>query len=147
IAQAHFPDSHAKADQARARLGYEELLTLQLAVLRRRQERQSSADAPVLALPDEIRAAFEASLPFPLTGAQQRLVGDALAAVARPKGLARLLHGDVGSGTTVVATMALLAAVANGYQGSLMAPTEILAEQHFRTVCTLLGGESIDGAT
>ena len=147
IAQAHFPDAHEAAAAARERLAYDELLTLQLAVLRRRQERRAGTEAPALPVPDELRAGFERSLPFPLTRAQQRVIDEVLADLTQPVGMARLLQGDVGSGKTVVATAALLAAVHNGYQGSLMAPTEILAEQHFRTICTLLGGESLDGAT
>jgi ATP-dependent DNA helicase RecG len=147
LAQAHYPDSQAQAAAARQRLAYEELLTLQLAVLRRREERRAGADAPSLPFPEAELAAFTEALPFPLTGAQQRVIGEVLADLAKPVGMARLLQGDVGSGKTVVAAAALLAAVRNGYQGSLMAPTEILAEQHFRTICALLGGESLDGAT
>jgi ATP-dependent DNA helicase RecG len=147
LAQAHYPDSFEMVERARARLAYDELLVLQIAVQRRRLERHDQDQAPPLPVPAETRAAFEASLPFPLTGAQQRVIGDVLADAARPVAMARLLQGDVGSGKTVVAAAALLAAVVNGHQGSLMAPTEILAEQHFRSLCRLLNGETLDGAT
>jgi len=147
IGQVHFPETLVQAAAARARLAYEELLTLQLAVLRRREARRAGAVAPELVLPEHVRTGFLAALPFALTGAQERVTADLLADLAQPLGMARLLQGDVGSGKTVVATAALLAAVVNGYQGSLMAPTEILAEQHFRTICRLLNGESLDGAT
>ncbi|MGE0544057.1 MAG: ATP-dependent DNA helicase RecG [Dehalococcoidia bacterium] len=147
FSQAHYPASHEAANAARGRLAYDELLTLQLAVLRRREERQAGEPAVSLTFPPEAWATFEASLPFPLTGAQQRVIGDVFTDIKETKAMARLLQGDVGSGKTVVAMAALLAAVIDGYQGSLMAPTEILAEQHFRTIVTLLDGHSLDGAT
>jgi len=146
LAQVHYPESHEAAAGGRRRLAYEELLTLQLAVLRRRELRRAAAKTTPLSMPASLRAAFEDSLPFPLTGAQQRVIDEVVADIAKEEPMARLLQGDVGSGKTVVAAAALLAAVENGYQGSMMAPTEILAEQHFRTIVGLLDGETLDGA-
>jgi len=83
-------------------------------------------------------ADFIASLPFTLTGAQQRVLTEVMNDLSKTQPMCRLLQGEVGSGKTVVATAALLAAVASGFQGAFMAPTEILAEQHFNTVCGLL---------
>ncbi|MGH2584011.1 MAG: DEAD/DEAH box helicase, partial [Dehalococcoidia bacterium] len=147
LAQVHYPESHEAAAGGRRRLAYEELLTLQLAVLRRRELRRAATKTTPLSMPASLRAAFEESLPFPRTGAQQRVIDEVMVDIATEEPMARLLQGDVGSGKTVVATAALLAAVENGYQGSMMAPTEILAEQHFRTIVGLLDGETLDGAT
>jgi ATP-dependent DNA helicase RecG len=87
----------------------------------------------------EVAQAFLASLPFSLTMAQERVLGEVLGDMSRAVPMSRLLQGDVGSGKTVVATTALLVAVACGAQGVLMAPTEVLAEQHYRTLSDLLG--------
>jgi ATP-dependent DNA helicase RecG len=141
----HYPETVEQAGAARERLAFDELLTLQLAVLRRRAERRASAAAPVLVLPEATRRAFHASLPFALTAAQHRVTAAVLSDLARPTPMARLIQGDVGSGKTVVAAAALLAAVVSGRQAALMAPTEILAEQHFRTLCRLFGGDADAG--
>ena len=138
--QVHYPDSARRLREARRRLGFDELLAIQLSVVRRKREWQEQGDAPVI---DDRAAAeaFVAGLPFALTAAQRRALDDALGDIARGVPMGRLLEGDVGSGKTVVALAAMLAAVAAGQQAVLMAPTEVLAEQHFRTVCTLLSGE------
>jgi ATP-dependent DNA helicase RecG len=138
--QIHFPDSLQQAEEARRRLALEELLHIELGVVRRRQLWQSAGAAGELALPQSVRDGFERSLPFALTVAQRRAVEEVLRDVGRSVPMNRLLEGDVGSGKTVVAVMALLAAVVSGYQGAIMAPTEVLAEQHYRTFCTLLSG-------
>jgi ATP-dependent DNA helicase RecG len=143
--QVHFPDSRQRLEEARRRLAFEELLTVQLVVVRRRLEWQRGAEAPVLSLPANVLQGFISSLPFQLTGAQRRAIADVLADLARPLPMSRLLEGDVGSGKTVVAAAALLAAACSGWQGAIMAPTEILAEQHFRTLCRLLDAQG-DGA-
>ena len=138
--QIHYPDDQARLAQARQRLAFDELLAVQLSVVRRKREREQHGDAPVF----EGRATAEAfldTLPFALTAAQQRSLNDVLADLGRSQPMGRLLQGDVGSGKTVVALAAMLAAVAAGHQAVLMAPTEVLAEQHFRTVCKLLSGE------
>ncbi len=142
LRQIHFPDNVAAFEEARRRFAFEELFEIQVAVLMRRNRWRSGPAAPKLALPDDVRRGWEAALPFPLTGAQVRSTDQILADVERTTAMARLLQGDVGSGKTVVALTALLAAVASGYQGAIMAPTELLAEQHFRTVCRLLTGEA-----
>jgi ATP-dependent DNA helicase RecG len=141
IWRVHFPDSTEAADEARRRFAFEELLAVELGVVKRRREWQTSGAAPELALSDAVREGFTASLPFALTAAQSRAVDTILTDIAGSVPMTRLLEGDVGSGKTVVAAAGLLAAVANGYQGAIMAPTEILAEQHFKTFVRLLGAE------
>jgi ATP-dependent DNA helicase RecG len=139
IKEIHYPTSASTAESARRRLAFEELLALQLAVLGERRKRLDSGNATPIALDSEVRSGFVGSLPFPLTSAQLRACSEIEAELATSRPMARLLQGDVGSGKTVVAAMALLAAVRSGRQALLMAPTEVLAEQHFRTVCRLLG--------
>lgn len=146
IRQAHYPDNAATLEAARRRLAYDELLILQLSVLARRTRRVSTLRAPALMLPADLRDAFVASLPFPLTGAQRRSVDVILNDIASTTPMARLLQGDVGSGKTVVAAAALLAAAASGCQSVIMAPTEILAEQHFRTLCRAFGADAPEGS-
>ncbi len=135
VREMHFPDGWEALKEARRRLAFEELLLIQVGVLQRKREWQERGLAQPLHLPEEMRREYEASLPFRLTGAQQRAMAQTLADVARERPMSRLLQGDVGSGKTVVAAAALLAAVASGAQGAMMAPTEILAEQHFHTLC------------
>jgi ATP-dependent DNA helicase RecG len=133
----HFPDSLEAAGAARRRFVFEDFLLLQvgLAIRRRREAvRPGHAIAPAGALADRLLA----SLPFALTAAQRRVWDEIRGDLARPTPMNRLLQGDVGSGKTVVAVMALLTAVEAGYQGVLMAPTEILAEQHLLTVRALI---------
>jgi len=113
---------------------------VQLGVVSRKRAWEAQGNAAVVERRD-IAEAFLATLPYTLTGAQRRALDDILADIARPAPMGRLLEGDVGSGKTVVALAAMLATVAAGYQASLMAPTELLAEQHFRTICMLLCGE------
>ena len=138
VTQAHFPDDAALKDRARVRLAFDELFLLQLGVLRRKRNWQSSQPGNAFNIDKSLLETFNKSLPFELTPAQQRVVREILADITKPQAMSRLLQGEVGSGKTVVATIALLMAVANGYQGALMAPTEILAEQHFNTLSTLL---------
>lgn len=122
----------ARLETARRRLAFEELLAYQLSVARSRQENRTFA-APRLEPDEALIRAFRKALPFSLTAAQQRVVEEIAADLARGFPMMRLLQGDVGSGKTVVAAHALLTAAANGWQTALMTPTEILAEQHFRT--------------
>ena len=133
----HFPASQAEADAARRRFAFEELLTIQLVVLQRRMNWQQDP-APALPTHRAALAAFEAGLPFKLTSAQQRVTDELLGDLARQQPMTRLLQGEVGSGKTAVAALALVNSLANGYQGALMAPTEILAEQHYATLSRLL---------
>jgi ATP-dependent DNA helicase RecG len=139
LRQMHYPDSLETAQQARRCLAFQELLVIQLGVLERRRAWQESGRAYPLALSPQALEGFVSSLPFALTQAQRRAMAEMAADIGREVPMSRLLQGDVGSGKTVVATAALLAAVASGCQAAMMAPTEILAEQHYRTICALLG--------
>ena len=141
IMQAHYPDDAGTSLEARRRLAFEELFTLQLAVLARRR-RWSQGLAGVTVKPDpNVIEKFISSLPFSLTGAQRRCTDEILADLKRGSPpMNRLLQGEVGSGKTVVVLAALMAAAAAGYQGAIMVPTEVLAEQHFSTISGLLGG-------
>jgi ATP-dependent DNA helicase RecG len=132
IAQIHFPDDAEKLAAARRRLVFDEFFYLQLGLLRRRLEQQQQQTTVTLAPTGELIDAFYEVIPFALTGAQQRVVNDILADLQRTIPMNRLVQGDVGSGKTVVAVIAILAAIQAGYQGALMAPTEVLAEQHYR---------------
>ncbi len=114
------------------RLAFEELIAQQLALKRLRQDLQREP-APAIAPPGELARRFLDGLPFALTGAQTRVVDEVARDMARGHPMHRLVQGDVGSGKTVVAALAALAAIEAGYQAAVMAPTEILAEQHLRT--------------
>jgi ATP-dependent DNA helicase RecG len=116
---------------AQQRLAFEELLTQHLS-LKRMRAAVRMRRAPALDGAGELRGRLIESLPFRLTGAQQRVTGEVLADLSRPKPMLRLVQGDVGSGKTAVAALAALAAVEAGWQVALMAPTELLAEQHLR---------------
>lgn len=139
LMQMHFPDSHKALERARHRLCFDEFLLLQLGVLRQRRAWRSQTSAAMV-LPAEERDAFIASLPFPLTGAQRRAIDEILADMATPIPMSRLLQGDVGSGKTIVAAAAILAAVRSGRQAAVMAPTAILAEQHYETLTSVFVG-------
>ncbi|MDB9493085.1 ATP-dependent DNA helicase RecG [Spirulina major CS-329] len=128
----HFPPDHDHLAQARRRLIFDEFFYLQLGFLRRRQERQQEQTGVVLATTGELSDRFRTLLPFQLTTAQQRVISDILQDLASETPMNRLVQGDVGSGKTVVAVFAILAALQAGYQAALMAPTEVLAEQHYR---------------
>lgn len=137
LAWLHHPPANAPIQQlldrehpAQQRLAFEELLSHRLC-LRRLRQQSSAQQAPALALRSGLCQAFLSRLPFKLTGAQQRVSDDIRADLAQSRPMLRLLQGDVGSGKTVVAALAALQAVDNAYQAAIMAPTEILAEQHF----------------
>jgi ATP-dependent DNA helicase RecG len=138
IFQAHYPEDETAKDNARTRLAFDELFLLQLGVLGRKHEWQESQPAAPVRLKKPLLDTFLKSLPFELTAAQQKVLKELLADLAKPRAMSRLLQGEVGSGKTVVATAALLAAASSGYQGAFMAPTEILAEQHFASVSEVL---------
>lgn len=141
IGQAHYPDSeHAKA-QARKRLAFDELFLIQLGVLSKKRDWQEETGNAFDADSGCLEPFFN-SLPFTLTTAQKRTFAEIREDLGKSKPMSRLLQGEVGSGKTVVATAALLLAAANGYQAALMAPTEILAEQHFESICGLLSRAS-----
>ena len=139
ILQAHYPDDLISLENARKRLAFDEFFLIQMAVLMRRSSWQDVAEGISVQANPKIRDGFIASLPFSLTDAQERCLREMLADMVRgTPPMNRLLQGEVGSGKTVVALAGLLEAVAGGYQGSIMVPTEVLAEQHFATVSRLL---------
>ncbi len=138
IQQAHYPDSKSSKDAARRRLAFDELFLIQLSVLSRKRDWREAEQGISLNAEPEYLARFLVSLPFELTSAQRRVLDDIRGDLAQDKPMSRLLQGEVGSGKTVVATAAMLLAVASGCQAALMAPTEILAEQHFENICRLL---------
>lgn len=136
--EVHLPGNHETLRAARARLAYDELFFLQVRLAQRRRAAKVSEEPAALAVEavlDELRGV----LLFALTGAQERVIGEVLDDLSRPEAASRLIHGDVGAGKTVVAAAALLAAARAGKQGVMMAPTELLAEQHYGTLTELLG--------
>jgi ATP-dependent DNA helicase RecG len=139
ISQAHYPDDETSKDKARVRLAFDELFLLQLGVMKKKRDWQESRPGSPFDVAKDILTKFVGSLPFKLTAAQDKVLGEILADLQKPLPMCRLLQGEVGSGKTVVATAALLLAFANGFQGAFMAPTEILAAQHFATLRGLLG--------
>jgi ATP-dependent DNA helicase RecG len=146
LRQLHLPPATAALDDAPValhRLAVEELLAHHLSLRQRRRQRQTRR-APPLAVGGALRGQLAKSLPFALTAAQQRVIGEALADLARPHPMLRLLQGDVGSGKTLVAAAIALDAVEAGWQVAIMAPTELLAEQHFRNFCHWLPPLGID---
>ncbi|HID86716.1 MAG TPA: DEAD/DEAH box helicase, partial [Anaerolineae bacterium] len=136
LRQIHFPDNWEMVREARRRLSFDEFLLIQLGVLRQRRNWQKQVGRP-MTMDEGLLRAFLDTLPFTLTEAQRRALREILGDLQRSRPMSRLLQGDVGSGKTVVAAAAMLMAVANGYQAVLMAPTEILAEQHYRNVSDL----------
>jgi ATP-dependent DNA helicase RecG len=143
LAAMHFKSDDEQA-QGRRRLAFEELLLVQLALLRRRRLRSHGAIAPVLDGQPQLSARWLAEmLPFTPTGDQRRAMEAVDGDLAGSRPMQRLLMGEVGSGKTVVALYALLRAVEHGHQGVLMAPTEPLAEQHFATIQALMPGEAV----
>ncbi len=135
----HRPESIASAEAGRRRLAWEELFFLQLLHARARHYATAQRSGIVFERRDTLVRPFYASLPFSLTGAQRRVLREIGEDMASPRRMNRLLQGDVGAGKTVVALFAMLRAVENGYQAAMMAPTEILAEQHVRTLTKLIG--------
>lgn len=137
LEQMHFPDSREALREARRRLAFDELFLLQLGMQRQRREWLAHAAVPLST--DEARyLAFLEALPFDLTAAQQRVIAEMRTDMAQNRPMNRLLQGDVGSGKTAVAAAAMVVAAAAGAQSALMAPTEILAEQHYRSLGRLL---------
>ncbi len=138
VRNLHFPASMDDAAAAHRRLAFDELLVLQLGVLMRKQAISVVEKGIRYKRSDGLLAQFVASLPYSLTGAQRRVLDDVTQDLYSPRPMNRLLQGDVGSGKTVVAAAALWLCVGGGCQGALMAPTEILAEQHYLTFRRLL---------
>jgi ATP-dependent DNA helicase RecG len=145
---AHQPESMEDAREATRRLAYDELLMLQLGVFLRRAQLRGSVRAPHLQWNDAIDKRIRERFPFTLTGAQERVINEIITdlTLQGPGGdepANRLIQGDVGSGKTIVALYAMLMAVANKQQAALMAPTELLAEQHFLSISTMLKGSNV----
>jgi ATP-dependent DNA helicase RecG len=137
LRQIHFPVDHRNLEKARYRLAFDELFLIQIGLLRRRQEWQS-VPGQAVAVDEEQLQRFVLSLPFALTSAQQQALDEIVQDLRLDRPMKRLLQGDVGSGKTVVATAAIALTVTAGAQAALMAPTEILAEQHYGTLKNLL---------
>lgn len=140
LIQIHFPENAEKLAQAEQRLKFEELFFIQLRLLKYKLKRKELYNGIKLEHIGELFNTFyNTQLPFELTQAQKRVIKEIRADVKSGKQMNRLLQGDVGSGKTVVALMSMLMAIDNGYQASIMAPTEILAQQHYHTITSLLG--------
>jgi len=135
--QLHFPDSFESADAAKARFSFEELFLIQLSVLKEKAKLMQK-QAPSCKMDADLMKEFTDSLPFKLTDSQKKCSFQILKDIEKTIPMSRLLEGDVGSGKTVVATMASLSVVKNNLQVAFMAPTEILAKQHFKEVSKLL---------
>src|SRR5690606_23868287 len=138
IKNIHFPEGQDHLRHARNRLIFDELLLLQLAVLGRRREWQGVPADPLTVSDEWLSAFVQAVFPYPLTGAQQRAIADIRRDMGQNVPMNRLLQGDVGSGKTAVAATALALAAVNGKQAAIMAPTSILAEQHYRNISETL---------
>ena len=137
----HFPQSQEKLRAAQYRLKYDELLGVQLTIQARRSQRKAANNGFVFPrVGDAFNTFYKQKLPFNLTGAQQRVIKEIRADMISGKQMNRLLQGDVGSGKTMVAFMSMLLAVDNGYQACIMAPTEILARQHYATMTRFAKG-------
>jgi ATP-dependent DNA helicase RecG len=132
VAQIHFPDDEKTQDEADRRVSFEEFFLFQVSVILRRMSIVQKKGFEHF-LPPEFHARFLRAFPFELTKAQKKAINEIASDLAKPTPMLRLLQGDVGSGKTVVSFFGCLAAVTNGRQAAIMAPTEILAEQHFAT--------------
>lgn len=146
IRNIHFPQDAAALEKARYRLKFEELFYLQLSLLKQKYIR-SRADNGIMMpkVGDAFNKCYE-SLPFPLTGAQKRVITEIRNDLKSGHQMNRLLQGDVGSGKTMVALLSALIAVGNGYQACIMAPTEVLAQQHFKNIQKLLAPTGVNAA-
>ncbi|MGB9682267.1 MAG: ATP-dependent DNA helicase RecG, partial [bacterium] len=138
IYNIHFPKDESTLKKARERLAFEEFFLLQLAILRRRVD-NSREKAPIIYASMDLEKRFLSILPFELTNAQRRVIEDIKRDLIAGSPMQRLLQGDVGSGKTIVAAYFLFVVSSNGYQSAIMAPTEILAQQHYDRIAPLLG--------
>ena len=139
----HVPETMREAEEARRRLVFDELLRIQLTLVLRKRMIETTSQGIEHDTSGALVARFLDRLPFELTGDQQTVIGEITADLARPIPMHRLLQGDVGAGKTVVAVAALLTAVQGGHQGAFMAPTEVLAEQHFSGIRPRLEGITV----
>jgi len=140
IRQIHFPSEQKNIEIARRRLIFEELLTLQLGLMKLRGKKETTNN---FVIKKDYSEDFFALLPFSPTGAQKRAIGDCISDMQSSKTMNRLIQGDVGSGKTAVAAAAMFTAIKNGYQTAMMAPTEILATQHFDSLSKLFENTDI----
>ena len=139
----HQPTSPSMLERARYRLKFEELFILQIKLLRQKSVRMNSVQGLLMPkVGDKFNSVYN-KLPFELTGAQKRVIKEIRADLISGKQMNRLLQGDVGSGKTMVALLTILLAVDNGYQGCIMAPTEVLANQHFNSISKMVQGTSV----
>ena len=142
--QIHFPSSFAQLSEATKRLKFEELFFNQLRILRYKLKRHTVYNGiKITKIGDVFNNFYNKNLPFELTNAQKRVLKEIRVDMGSGKQMNRLIQGDVGSGKTVVALMSMLMAIDNGYQAAMMEPTEILANQHYATIKSLLGGMNI----
>lgn len=146
ISQYHFPDDADALSRSRKRLAFDELFSIRVGLQLRKRDWEESGGAPALTLNPEERQRFLSSLPFSLTNAQARVATEIERALACEKPMSRLVQGDVGSGKTVLAAYALYAAALHGFQGVIMAPTEMLARQHCASISHLLAPHGLSVA-
>lgn len=143
VSQIHFPGDRESLKRARRRLSFDEFFLIQLGVQRQRHLWRSQSGR-ALTIDEELLNSFLQSLPFTLTDAQQHALREIINDLRQPYPMSRLLQGDVGSGKTVVAAAVMLLTVVNGCQAVMMAPTEILAEQHYKTITELLADSPLE---
>ncbi len=143
----HQPESMAEVSEARRRLVFDELFRLQVALVLRKRAIERTAVGLCHIVDGPLLNSFTGQLPFALTGAQQKAIGEISADLVRQIPMHRLLQGDVGAGKTLVAVATMLAAVDSGHQAAMMAPTEVLAEQHYSSIRELLSGLSVEDTT
>jgi ATP-dependent DNA helicase RecG len=143
MAAIHEPETMRDIVMARTRLVFDELFRVQMTLLRRKKQIEATKSGIEHVVDGELVERFVSSLPFSLTGAQERTMREVSLDLGTQQPMHRLLQGDVGSGKTMVAVHALLVGVQGGHQGAFMAPTEVLAEQHYRSVRALLDGISV----
>ncbi|NQT22571.1 MAG: ATP-dependent DNA helicase RecG, partial [Candidatus Omnitrophica bacterium] len=138
VKNIHFPHSFDNLKKSYNRLVFEEFLLLQIALALKKSERAEKRDGITHSLSDELKDNFKRLFPFELTESQRKVISEIERDMASPKSMNRLLEGEVGSGKTLVSIYALLVTVSNGFQGAIMAPTEILARQHYMKMSELL---------
>jgi ATP-dependent DNA helicase RecG len=146
LRQIHYPDGWDTLEKAKKRLKFEEVFFLHLLIRERSILVREGRDRPVISPPHELAHDFLKSLPFRLTGAQKRVLAEIRDDVESGRGLSRLVQGDVGSGKTIVGIASMLLAVGAGHQAAMMAPTEILAQQHAMKIEDYLGGLGVRSA-
>ncbi len=144
LTQIHFPEDIQKADSAKKRLAFDELLILQLLAYTQKRERMAITNAYICKTPTKKIEAIIKSLPFTLTDDQRTAIDEITGDLSKEVPMNRLLEGDVGSGKTIVAAIAMFSAFQNNLQSVLLAPTQILAEQHYRSLTAVLGTSGVD---